>query len=223
MARKAGSVAVVAALVVLAGIAVPGAVGGAPAAPLGGDTLSSTEAPSSVAPDVAGQSDDGNATDGTDGNGTDGDSNVSLGSQVSSFMAASSADAESEVESGMFAAQWNRSNASERSRLVRQRTEEFDDRVAELREERRELLAAENLTARERAQAAWLATQAGSLDRSIGRMVEAADRANVSVDREDLGELRRTARNLSGGEVAEMSGGLAGNGERGPPEDAGRR
>ncbi|PSQ09277.1 hypothetical protein BRC93_13155 [Halobacteriales archaeon QS_5_70_15] len=217
MRRKVGSVVLVAALVVLAGIAVPGAVGGAPAAPPGGDATPAT------APAVGTQADDGegNATNGTGttngvvANDTD---NASLGTQVSSFMAASSADAENEVRTGMFQAKWNRSNASRRERLVGQRTEEIAERIAELREEREELLSAENLTARERAQATWLDTQADGLARSIGLMTEAANRTNVTVDRDAISGLRRSARNLSGGEVAEMEPGFV---DRGPPGDAG--
>ena len=222
MSRKVGSVVAVAALVVLAGVALPGTVGGAPAAPLDGET------PSSAVPVVAVQSEDGGTngtTNGTDGATGDGGSestaDAPLGTQLSSFMAASAADAENEVESGMFRAEWNRSNVSQRERLVGQRTGELVDRVAELREQREELLAAESLTPRERVQAAWLATQARGLERSVERMSEAANRSKVPVDRAALGELRRNARNLTEGEVSEMAPGLGVREDPGPPDDAG--
>jgi hypothetical protein len=226
MSRKVGPVVIVA-LVVLAGIAVPGTVGGERTAPLGGD------APPSATAVVAPQADDGNATNDTDGTtadvgrnstGSNSTETVPLGSQISSFMSASAADAESDVESGMFRSKWERSDEGQRSRLVRQRVGVLSARIDELSAEREELLAAENLTSRERARAAWLAAQSAALEQSVDQMDEAADSANVSVDRSALEELRQNARNLTGGEVADIATGLADEderGERGPPEDAG--
>ena len=156
------------------------------------------------------------------------DAEPTFGAVVSSFMQTSAADAENEVEDGLFAAQFERSNASERARLVRQRAGSISERIAELREERAELLAGENVTVRERAEAARLAEQSQGLANSIDQTEQAAQRANVQLNRTALDVLRTEARNLTGPEVSEIARGLVDRGrgppaERGPPEDRGPR
>jgi hypothetical protein len=128
------------------------------------------------------------------------------------------------VEDGLFEARFERSNASERARLVRQRAAQIDRRIAELREERADLLGGKNVTVRERAEAARLAEQSESLNDSISQTETVAQRANVSLNRTALDELRTEARNLTGPEVAELARGLVDRDEeppRGPPDDRG--
>ena len=164
------------------------------------------------------------APNATDGNATNATEPATFGAVVSSFMQTSAADAETEVEDGLFEARFDRSNASEQARLVRQRATQLGDRIAELREERSVLLDGGNATVRERAEAARLAAQANSLAGSIDDTEDAARRANVSLNRTKLDELRTNARNLTGPEVSELARGLIDGDEdrrRGPPEDRG--
>lgn len=165
-------------------------------------------------------------TESTDATATNGNSGEppAFGTVVSSFMQTSAADAENEVEDGLFAAQFERSNASERARMVRQRTSNIGARIAELREERAQLLDDGNATVRDRAEAARLSEQADGLSGSIEQTEAAAQRANVQLNATALDELRSEARNLTGPEVAELARGLVDRDEtprRGPPEDRG--
>lgn len=143
-----------------------------------------------------------------------------MGASVSSFMQASAADAENEVESGMFAAKFERSNASEQARLVRQRTDSIQRRVQELRGEREQILSSETVTVAERAKAARLKVRAQGLQRALNQTLTAADRAEVSVDREEVDRIRTDTKELTGPEVAGIATGLAEGkrGERGPPD-----
>lgn len=167
-----------------------------------------------------------NDSDATAANDTNTSDGATFGAQVSSFMQTTDADAETEVEDGMFSARFERSNASERARLVRQRAAEISDRVAELREERASILGGENVTVRERAEAARLAAQSRNLADSVNQTADVAIEANVELNRTALEELRTEARNLTGPEVAELARGLVDRDDaprRGPPEDRGKR
>jgi len=197
---------------------------GAVAAPLASDgagaaaTLQEGDGNTTVTPSP-------NETDATDTNETNAsDRPATFGAVVSSFMQTSAADAENEVEAGLFEARFDRSNASERARLVRQRATQLGDRIEELREERATLLEAGNVSVRERAEAARLAAQSSGLADSIDRTVSAAQAANVELNRTRLDGLRSEARNLTGPEVAELARGLVDRKDgppRGPPEDRG--
>lgn len=190
----------------------------------GNATVTPTPAPTAT-PSGDQSSNDTESTNVTATNETNtSDAEPTFGAVVSSFMQTSAVDAENEVEDGLFAAQFDRSNASERARLVRQRAGSIGDRIAELREERTELLAGQNVTLRERAEAARLAEQSDGLANSIDQTEQAAQRANVELNRTNLDELRTEARNLTGPEVAELARGLVDKEDsprRGPPEDRG--
>lgn len=149
--------------------------------------------------------------------GANNTSNASLGAEVSAFMQASAADTEGEVDNGMFAAAFNRSDEGKRAALVTNRTSELRDRLDALRSEREALLDQEgNLTVAERAKAASLTARIDALDDSIDQTETAAQR--VGVDASQLDELRTEARDLAGPEVAAMATDVA---ARGPPGDRG--
>jgi hypothetical protein len=144
-------------------------------------------------------------------------SNATLGASVSAFMQASAVETEGEVDDGMFAAAFNRSEASERANLVTSRTDELQERLESLRQQRAELLeGGGNLTVAERARAASLTARIDALADSIGQAERAAEQAGV--DSSELRELRTEARSLGGPEVAEMATDIA---TAGPPGDRG--
>ena len=151
-------------------------------------------------------------------------SNASFGATVSSFMQASSADAEGEVDDGMFEASLNRAEtAEERRSLIEQRQERLQERQQRL-ENRRAMLAESGSEVRSRAVAARVTTGANGLEKSINDTEAVA--ASAGVDTAALEALRNDARNLSGGEVSELArgvglGAMMRGGERGPPENIG--
>lgn len=145
-------------------------------------------------------------------------SNATFGASVSAFMQASAANAEGEVEDGMFSARFENASEERRADLVRGRAATLDQRLDRLRAERAELLNTtdgEAPSVADRAKAARLTARINALENAIATTDEAADRAGVNVTR--LDELRRNASELTGREVAELSRGLAGVGQ-GPPE-----
>jgi hypothetical protein len=214
MKRTVRTVVLVVALLVAAATGSAGALGATP-------TASTPEAGPTSSPFAQ----DGGADNvtNTTRNATQ---NASFGATVSSFMQASAADTESEVEEGMFDARFNRSNASERARLVRARASTIRDRVEELREERRRLLSGDDVSVQARAEAARLAVRARGLSNSINGVQRKAERSGVSLDSVDLDELRRNAANVTGRQVAAVVTDLidrdnGARGEQGPPGDHG--
>lgn len=138
-------------------------------------------------------------------------SNASLGASVSGFMQASAADAEGEVEDGMFNARFDNATANQRADLVRARADTLEQRLDRLREQRAELLNStdgEEPSVADRAKAARLSARIDALEESINTTSDAAERAGV--DLEQLDELRANASGLTGPEVAELARGLAG-------------
>lgn len=155
----------------------------------------------------------------TDGD-TDAESNESFGATVSSFAQASVAEAESEVDDGMFAAALNRSDEDERRALIEQRQERLEQRQERLAADRASLrdVDPDEATVRDRAVAARVDAGAIGLERSINGTEQAA--AAAGLDTETLAELRANASELRGPEVAELARSIAGvGGERGPPVD----
>ncbi len=152
---------------------------------------------------------------------TDG-GNASFGATVSSFMQASSAEAEGEVDDGMFKASLNRAESQEERReLIEQRQAQLEQRQQRLAN-RRAAISEEDSEVRNRAIAAHVTTGANGLEESANETASVAAEAGVDTTRLDA--LRNEAHNLSGGEVAELARDLAGpmfDGERGPPEDTG--
>lgn len=150
-------------------------------------------------------------------------SNASLGASVSGFMQANAADAEGEVDDGMFAARFDNTSQERRAALVENRAGTLEQRLERLREQRAELLNGsdgEPPTVADRAKAARLTARIDALTESIDATSEAAASAGVNVTR--LEELRRNASELKGSEVAELAGGLAGTERGGPDVDRGK-
>jgi hypothetical protein len=159
-------------------------------------------------------------------NGTnDTASNVSIGARISSFMQASSAETDSSVEAGMWAAKYNQSEESERPAVVQSRIDRLERRSERLRERMADLQAKhENGTMPRvayRARASRLTAELNALDESINETDERA-RA-VGVNTSQLDQLRTQARNLSGQEVAAVARdlGVGRPDHAGPPEDRG--
>ncbi|WP_255195237.1 hypothetical protein [Halorarius litoreus] len=149
-------------------------------------------------------------------------SNATFGASVSAFMQASAANAEGEVEDGMFTARFENASEDRRPDIVRGRAANLEQRLERLRAERAELLNTtdgEEPSVADRAKAARLSARIDALENSIDTTSMAAERAGVDVTR--LAELRASASELTGKEVAELARGLAGTG--GPPEDAATR
>lgn len=147
-------------------------------------------------------------------------SNASFGASVSGFMQASAADAEGDVEDGMFNARFNGASAENRKDLVRGRANNLEKRLEQLREQRAELLNETDgePTTAERAKAARLTARINALEESIDTTSTAADRAGVRV--QQLQELRTQASELNGSDVSELARGLAGVGKA--PGERGR-
>ncbi|WP_424017896.1 hypothetical protein ACOZ4N_18805 [Halorientalis pallida] len=152
-------------------------------------------------------------------------SNVSIGARISSFMQASSAETDSSVEAGMWAAKFNRSDEGQRPAVVQSRIDRLERRSERLRERMSTLQAKyENGTIPRvayRAQASRLTAELDALGESIN---ETGERARaVGVNTTQLDRLRTQARNLSGQEVAAVARelGVGRPDHAGPPADRG--
>jgi len=146
-------------------------------------------------------------------NGTEPAGNASLGAEISSFMQASSAEAERDVEDGRFDAAMNRTDdEAARRALIADRLASLEARQEQLRTRRDALGATPDV--RNRSIATRVAVGASELERSLERTERAT--AEVGVDDERLAELRSNASTMTGPEVAELARGLAG-----PPGDVG--
>jgi hypothetical protein len=143
-----------------------------------------------------------------DGTPTASASSASFGASVSGFMQASAADAERDVEDGMFTARFARASEARQQALVRARTDGHAKRLDRLRAQRAELLNAtdEQPTVAERAKAARISARIAALEESINTTSVAADRAGVDSTR--LETLRANIRELSGQDIATMARGL---------------
>lgn len=153
---------------------------------------------------------------------TGNENNGSFGAEISSFMQASSAEAEGEVDDGMFNAAMNRTeDPEERRSLIEQRQERLQERRAELEERRSRISNEDGTDVRDRALAAHVAVGASNLERSVNGTERAA--RGSGMDTESLDEIRSSARDLRDSEVAGLAGGLGmarSAGDRGPPGDA---
>ena len=163
---------------------------------------------------------------GTADNGTAGDTadnrtvNGSFGTQVTSFMQASAASANSSVESGIWQTSVNRSAQPERA--VENRAAALDRRLDRLQNRSEELAAM-----RERgeipevaytARASAIRAQIDSLRTAISEANETATQVGVNTTR--LDRLRDRAANMTGPEVAALARNITDVG-RGPPPGAG--
>lgn len=157
----------------------------------------------------------------TIGDDADAESNDNETASVGAVMQANAADAESSVDAGMFDAKYDDADNETRGDLVVDRTDDLEERIAELEAER------ENLSERSdelhpghyQAAMSQYAVQIQALEREIDRTEHRANETGVDVDR--LAELRTSAADLAGHEVAEIARGIAGVGDspgQGPPE-----
>lgn len=140
-----------------------------------------------------------------------------MGAQLTAFTQSNSAAVNESVENGMWRAGFNQSNASDRARLVQNRTETLERRL--------ERLQRQNATVQERyengslpepayiAQQSRLSARIDALRTAVNDTDAAAAQAGVNDSR--LDRLRRSASNLTGPEVAAIARGLGG-----PPVDA---
>jgi hypothetical protein len=157
---------------------------------------------------------------GTDNATTD---TASLGTRISSFMQASTVEADSSVEAGMWAAEYNRTDSGERPAVVESRIDRLERRSERLRDRMSRLQSRhENGTVPRvayRAQASRLTAELGALDESIN---ETSDKAqSVGVNTSQLDRLKTEVRNLSGQEVAAVAQdlGVGRPDHAGPPDD----
>lgn len=139
-----------------------------------------------------------------------------FGASVSSFMQASTAEANGSVSTGMWVAEFARSNAS-KATMVDRRTAALEGEYEDIAADRADLLngSDENASVADRAKAVRLLVRAETLVDAINQTETAAVEAGVNRSR--LQTLRQEAGTLSGGEVAELAQGLAGPPERPPP------
>lgn len=166
----------------------------------------------------------------TETNESDGDG---LGTQLTAFTQSSSAAANDSVENGMWQAGFEQSNASERARLVTDRTGGLEARLERLQAENESIQQQyENGTLSEQAYVARqsrLDARIDALRTAVNDTDEAA--AEAGVDDSRLERLKQNASQLSGQEVAGVARGLAGGptampsqaanqtDERGPPSN----
>jgi hypothetical protein len=147
-----------------------------------------------------------------------------FGVVVSSFIQTTTAAAEAEVSQGLFEAKFEQSNASQQAQLVRKRTIQLDNRVSQLRDDRKRLLSRDATTVRARAEAASLTAQSDSIIDSLNMTVDTANRAGVTVDGDAIDGLRSDTQNITGPQVAELARGLPmhqGPNHRGPSSEMG--
>lgn len=149
----------------------------------------------------------------------DSGTNASFGADVSSFMQASGAEAEGELDDEMFDAALNRTKDSdERRALLEDRRERLEERHRTLREQRQTLDGESSV--RTHAVATRVAVGASGLERSVNDTETAALDAGVDTGR--LDEIRSNTSELRGREVAELARGLGSGStapDRGPPDD----
>mgnify|MGYP000642795455 CR=1 FL=1 len=178
---------------------------------------------------VSGASDQ--ATNRTTENETD------MGTQLTAFLQSSAAETNDTVESGMWAAGFERANESEQARLATDRTTRIEQRLERLQERNRTLQERyENGEIPEPAyvaQTSQLAGQIAALRSSVDDTASAAQTAGVNLT--GIERLRDTVRNVTTPEVPGVARGIASGGppahagpggedndtERGPPAHAG--
>ncbi|WP_229126107.1 hypothetical protein [Halapricum desulfuricans] len=148
------------------------------------------------------------------------ETNATTGSQISAFMASTSTAVDSSVETGMWLAQFNDSDAN-RTEMVERRANTLRDRLhaleAQLDNGSGNATLSDPSEARE---VASLKARIDALNSTIERTRTAAGEAGVNTTR--LHRLRENASQLRGHEVARMARNLTTVGppaNRGPPED----
>jgi len=141
---------------------------------------------------------------------------AAMGSQVSSFMGATSGEASATVDDGMWDAGYEDTNGSDRRAAVERRTGELRERLDALAAERAAIQAAyENGSidrGEYRARMSRVVGRLAALNRSLAVVGERANETGANASA--VARLRGQAREMSGGEVAAVARGMAG----GPPE-----
>lgn len=146
-------------------------------------------------------------------------SNTSLGSQLSSFIQSNTAQASGSVETGMWVAAYENASNQSRRTLVTRRTNQLDQRIAALEEEKRALQAAKrngSISAME---------YRSRLSRILGRLaalregVEAVNRPDApGLNKTAIGAINKRADGLAGPEISEIARSLGGpRASPGPP------
>lgn len=167
---------------------------------------------------------------------SDNESNeTSVGAKVSSFMQTSTVNASGEVDSGMFEAEYE--TADNRTAVVDRRADDIEQRIAELREQKRRLVEREDELnpVAYNARMSRLAGEIESLERQIDETRPRAEDAGVDPARFD--GLRNNVSELRGPKVDAATETIPGRGppagvpvgpdepgeagDRGPPSDAG--
>ncbi len=142
-----------------------------------------------------------------------------MGAQMTAFLQSSSSAANDSVENGMWEARFNQSNASERARLVTNRTGSLEQRLERLRAQNETIQQRyENGTLNEQAYIArqsQLNARIDALQTAVNDTDEAAAQAGVNDSR--LERLKGNASQLRGQQVAGIARGLG----AGPPDHAG--
>ena len=147
---------------------------------------------------------------------TNASTDASFGAEVSSFMQASSAEAEDEVNNGIFVAALERTDDPEQRRvLIENQAAELEERQERLQQRQERLNETDSVT--RYAIATEVAVGAAELERAADRtrLVAQAGGPNATA----LAEIRANASEMRGQAVAEIAGSVgapAGNGS-GPP------
>jgi hypothetical protein len=149
----------------------------------------------------------------------------SMGAEISAFMQSSASETDGAVENGMFEAAYENGSADERTELVRNRTGDLQDDLADLRERRQRLQEnRENMSQVEyQARMSRLVSDIRSLEQAANQTEPLAEEAGVNTT--TLQEIRTNASNLTGEEVSAMAQQLAvvpDHVDQGPPENEGQ-
>jgi hypothetical protein len=151
----------------------------------------------------------------------DAENDTALGAEISSFMQASSAEAEGEVDDGMFNAALNRTeDPDERRQLIEQRQQRLEQRQQKLEDRRARISTEDGADVEDRALATRVNVGAANLERSVNGTERAAQAAGL--DLEALNAIRSSARDLRGPEVAAIASTINGSpaaDRHGPPVD----
>ena len=149
---------------------------------------------------------------------SDAETNGSFGSEVSSFIQVSSAEAESEVNDGMFVAALERTDDPEQRRaLVEEREDELAERQERLQDRQERLNEIDSVA--QYAVATEVAVGAGELEQAANRTKHAAEAAGVNDTA--LAEIRASASEMRGRAITAIAGniGTAADDGNGPPVD----
>jgi hypothetical protein len=141
---------------------------------------------------------------------------AAMGSQVSSFMGATSGEVSATVDDGMWDADYEDANGSDRAAAVERRTAQLRERLDELAAEKAAIQAAHENGSIDRgeyrARMSRVVGRLAALNRSIAVVSERANETGANASA--VAQLRGQARELGGQEVAAVARGMAG----GPPE-----